>query len=209
MNKKNLLLITVSAIALFFSCSKEKRYHTTVNGVDIETYQSQAIAGATVSLLEKEDDGGIGSIGSGYSYGSSIQTTTSASDGSYSFEFTARKKYIYFVTAEKTECEKNDDASYVKVTAKEDNENKNIPLIAYGYVKLHIKNITNPLTTDEFLIDNFIHSSSAYANHDHLILLNGNSADYYTKKDGALTISFLKANIPCIAFDTTHFDFNY
>ena len=167
MNKKNLLLITVSAIALFFSCSKEKRYHTTVNGVVIETYQSQAIAEATVYLLEKEDDGGIGSIGSGYSYGSTIQTTTSGSDGSYSFEFTARKKYIYFVTAAKTECESTGDPSYVKVIAKKDNEEKNIPLIAYGYCKLHIKNTTPIDPNDLFTMYTMYYSIDPSVNNAH------------------------------------------
>ena len=165
-------LITI-ILALFTLGCKKQKGPTSVSGRVVDAYKSQAIPGATVYLFE-DDKNNTGSGG----YGTTIQTTTSGSDGSYSFSFDAGKSKVYFATAAKTECQSvGADGSYISITKAEDNTGKDIPLYANGYVRLHIKNVNSPLSTDEFIIYNDISSNISSVNQDHEINLYGSSVD--------------------------------
>lgn len=233
MKTKILLFIFFLIIGFLFTTCTKQSGPTTVSGFVLDAYKNQPIPGATVYVLEAEEGSGF-NISTGYGYGFPIKQTTSSSDGSYSIGFDARKGYSYYASASKDECQRVnggqpgfnlDNDSYVEISKGKKNTNKNIPLIANGYVKLHIKNIDNPLRTDQFVIDNFISSKIFSVNHDHQIILNGDNIDTIIKIaqkgnfDNSINCGTLKNNsviwnslivkLFCPAFDTINYEINY
>ena len=131
--------IYFSILILLFSCSKKSSNYI-LKGTINDSSLSSILSNASISLYKQLP---------GNSYETFISSTTSASDGSYSFNFERDKSEKYSIKISKANYFNLEETITVASLSIGSENNRNYSLSAKSWVKLHFKNL-DPHPEDVF-----------------------------------------------------------
>ena len=131
--------IYFSILILLFSCSKKSSNYI-LKGTINDSSLSSILSNASIRLYKQLP---------GNSYETFISSTTSASDGSYSFNFERDKSEKYSIKISKANYFNLEETITVASLSIGSENNRNYSLSAKSWVKLHFKNL-DPLPEDVF-----------------------------------------------------------
>lgn len=138
-------VLPLFAILLLSSCRKNKTVEYEISGVISDQYTNAGIAGVTVILEVQELSGGNFSTTF-----KTIESTTTSSNGSYSFKFDRRNASEYRITISKT----NYFGAEFSINPDHLNEEaaniKNYDMASKGWVRVNIKNV-NPFNASDIV----------------------------------------------------------
>ncbi|MBP9705548.1 MAG: hypothetical protein KBD79_12390 [Chitinophagales bacterium] len=194
------------------SCKKPDLEKGIVNGLVNDRTTNEGIPDATVYLLAHEPNGSIFGGGGGPSF--TVDTTTSDTQGKFSFNFEYDDNYAYTCYALKDLYYDYNDEIPIDANIK-DNINVQILLIPKSFLKLHIKDqeeylenyelrlvpFSSPFVVNAFMIDTVLIGS-----------VNGNeSFDFTWVLDSYITDEIIinNATIYCPSFDTVLYEILY